>query len=114
MPKKNKPVFRVQFRYQDQLVELYAHGVSQSSMVAIVEISELIFDTRTDVLIDPSEEKIKKEFGGVKSTYIPVHLIIRIDEVEKIGANKIRPLDSKSRSGSSVAPFPSSTPPGGH
>lgn len=112
MPKKNKPVFRVQFRYQDQLVDLYAHGVSQSSMMAFVEISELIFDTRTEVLIDPSEEKIKNEFGGVKSTYIPVHAIIRIDEVEKIGTNKIRPLDSKSRPGGSVAPFPSSGTPG--
>lgn len=114
MPKKNKPVFRVQFRLHDQLVELYAHAVSQSSMMAFVEISDLIFDKKTDVLIDPSEEKIKNEFGGVKSTYIPVHSIIRIDEVEKTGTNKIRPLDSKSASGNSVAPFPSSTTPGGH
>lgn len=112
MPKKNKPVFRIQFRHQDNLVELYAHGVNQSSIMAFVEISELIFDKKTDVLIDPSEEKIKAEFGDVKSTYIPVHAIIRIDEVEKTGTNKIRPLDSKNSPGSSVSPFPSSGTPG--
>lgn len=113
MPQKSKPVFRIQFRHQDSLIDLYAHGVSQSSMMAFVEISDLIFDKKTDVLIDPSEEKIKNEFGGVKSTYIPVHTIIRIDEVEKTGSNKIRPLDSKTPSGNSIAPFPSSTTPGG-
>lgn len=112
MPKKNKPVFRVQFRHQDQLVELYAHGVSQSSMMAFIEISDLIFNNRTDVLIDPSEEKLKNMFGGVKSTYIPVHAIMRIDEVEKTGANKIRPLREGEAHGLGVAPFPAPSAPG--
>ena len=114
MPKKNKPVFRIQFSHQDNLGELDAHSVSQSSLIAFVEVSELIFDKKTDVLIDPSEEKIKAEFGDVKSTYIPVHAIIRIDEVEKTGANKIRPLDGKPSPGGSVSPFPSSGTPGAH
>jgi hypothetical protein len=112
MSTKNKPVFRIQFRHRDQLIDLYAHGVSQSSMMGFVEISGLIFNKKTDVLIDPSEEKIKAEFGGVKSTYIPVHTIIRIDEVEKTGSNKIRPLSNKESQGSSIAPFPSSSSPG--
>jgi len=111
MPTKNKPVFRIRFQHQDQLIDLYAHGVSQSSMMAFVELSELIFDTKTDVVIDPSEEKIKAEFGGVKSTYIPVHAIIRIDEVEKTGPNKIRPLDSKDSTGSRIAAFPGTSAP---
>ncbi len=112
MPAKNKPVFRIQFQHRDQLIDLYAHGVSQSSMMAFVELSDLIFNKKTDIVIDPSEEKIKAEFDGVKSTYIPVHAIIRIDEVEKTGPNKIRPLDSKESSGNRFAPFPSSSTPG--
>ena len=112
MPTKNKPVFRIQFQHRDQLIDLYAHGVSQSSMMAFVELSDLIFNKKTDIVIDPSEEKIKAEFDGVKSTYIPVHAIIRIDEVEKTGPNKIRPLDNKDSSGSRIAPFPSSSTPG--
>lgn len=112
MPTKNKPVFRVQFQHQNQIVDLYAHGVSQSSMMAFVELSDLIFDTKSDMVIDPSEEKIKAEFGDVKSTYIPVHAIIRIDEVEKTGPNKIRPLGNTATTGDRIAPFPSSSSPG--
>ena len=81
-------------------------------MMAFVELSDLIFDTKSDMLIDPSEEKIKAEFGDVKSTYIPVHAIIRIDEVEKTGPNKIRPLGNTAMAGDRIAPFPSSSSPG--
>lgn len=110
MSKKSKAVFRIKFRHQDQLVELYAHGVSQSSMMAFVEITELIFDNKTDMLIDPSEEKLKAEFGGVKSTYIPIHAIIRIDEVEETGNNKMRPLSEKETQMGTITPFPHSSP----
>lgn len=110
MAKKNKAVFRIKFRHQDQLIELYAHGVSQSSMMAFVEVNDLIFDNKTDVLIDPSEEKLKAEFGGVKSTYIPIHAIIRIDEVEKTGNNKIRPLSEHEAQAGTITPFPHSSP----
>jgi hypothetical protein len=112
MPTKNKAVFRVRFQHQDQLIDLYAHGVSQSSMMAFVELSDLIFDNKTDVVIDPSEEKIKAEFGGVKSTYIPVHAIIRIDEVKKIGPNKIRPIDKNESAGNRISRFPGASTPG--
>jgi len=111
MPKQNKAVFRIQFQHRDQLIELYAGGVSQSSMMAFIEVSELIFDQKTELLIDPSEEKIKAEFGDVKSTYIPIHSIIRIDEVIKAGSNKIRPLEKHDLAGSRISPFPGASKP---
>lgn len=83
-------------------------------MMAFVELSDLIFDNRTDVVIDPSEEKIKAEFGGVKSTYIPVHAIIRIDEVEKTGPNKIRPLNKNESAANHITRFPGTSTPGKH
>lgn len=110
MLKKNSSVFRIKFRHHDQFIELYARGVSQSSLMAFVEISELIFDNNTDVLIDPAEEKLKAEFGGVKTSYLPIHAIIRIDEVEKTGINKIRPLSKQEVQSGSITPFPHSTP----
>jgi len=74
--------------------------------MAFVELGDLIFNNKTDVVIDPSEEKIKAEFGGVKTTYIPVHAIIRIDEVNKTGPNKIRPIGDKESMLNRIAPFP--------
>jgi hypothetical protein len=55
------------------------------------------------VVIDPSEERLKDEFREVKRTYIPLHSIIRIDEVEKEGAAKI--VDIKGDAGQVVG-FP--------
>jgi len=111
MPKQNKAVFRIQFQHHDQLIELYAGAVSQSSMMAFIEISELIFDQKTELLIDPAEEKIKAEFGDVKSTYIPIHSIVRIDEVIKAGSNKIRPLEKQAFASGRVSPFPGASEP---
>ena len=53
------------------------------------------------MLVDPSEERIKSEFAGVKRTYIPLHAILRIDEVEKEGVSKISTVE-----GGNVAQFP--------
>jgi len=91
------------------MVELYARGVRSSELMGFVEISELIFDHQNDLLIDPSAEKIKAEFGDVNNTYLPLHSIIRIDEVEKTGLNKIRPLTKHDRTTGNVATFPHST-----
>ena len=110
MAKQNKAIFRVQFRHQDQLVELYAQGVNQSGLMGFIEVSGIIFDNKTDILIDPSEEKIKAEFGDVKSTYLPMQSIVRIDEVEKTGINKIRPLGKTDKPAGSITPFPYSPP----
>ena len=41
------------------------------------------------LVVDPSEEKIQTEFAGVKRTYLPLHSVIRIDEVRKSGVSKV-------------------------
>lgn len=101
MAVKNKTVFRVLFHNQNKIYELYAHEVSQASMMGFIEIGGIIFGERSKLLVDPAEEKLKSEFGDVKHTYIPHHSIIRIDEVEKEGKNKIHDSD-----GSSISVLP--------
>ena len=59
-----------------------------------------VFGERSGLLVDPAEEKLKAEFQGVKRSYIPMHAVIRIDEVENSGPARIR--DSK---GGSVTPL---------
>jgi len=104
MPRSKKHTFRIQFHNNNRIYELYAHQVSQSEMMGFIEIGQIIFGEHTKLLIDPAEEKLKLEFEGVKHTYIPHHSIIRIDEVETSGKNRI--LDSE---GSTVTSFPGST-----
>ena len=58
-----------------------------------VEIEELIFGTRSSVVLDPGEERIKSEFDGVKRSFLPMHSVLRIDEVTKRGTSKITQLE---------------------
>ena len=41
---------------------------------------------RSTVVVDPTEEKLQTEFAGVDATHIPMHSIVRIDQVAKRGA----------------------------
>jgi hypothetical protein len=104
------PIYKVIFLNQGKVYEVYAKGVSHGSLFGFVEVEELVFGTRSSVVVDPSEEKIKTEFEGVKRTYLPMHAILRIDEVDKQGTSKITNAD-----GSNVTqfPVPMYTPPGG-
>lgn len=99
-------IYKVQFHNNGQLYELYAHEVSQSNMYAFVEVAEIIFGERSNLLVDPSEEKLKGEFGQVKRTFIPMQAIIRIDEVEKEGVNKIVEQPGGGKTEGNVSSFP--------
>ena len=103
MSKSKQATFRIQFHNNNKIYELYAHEVSQSHMAGFIEIGQIIFGEHSKLLIDPAEEKLKHEFANVKHTYIPHFAVIRIDEVEKSGKNRI--LDND---GASVTHFPGS------
>ncbi len=103
MPRK-RSVFKVVFFNQGKVYEVYAKGVSQSGMYGFVEVEGLIFGERSAVLVDPAEERLKSEFEGVSRTYIPMHAVVRIDEVAKEGVAKI--TEVKEGKGGSVTPFP--------
>jgi hypothetical protein len=96
-------IFKVIFNNQGKIYEIYARNVDHGIMFGFIEVEELIFGEKTSVVVDPTEENLKTEFEGVKRTYIPMHSIIRIDEVEKEGAAKIT---EGSENGTNVMPFP--------
>jgi|SRR5690554_235668 len=96
-----KTIYKVIFHNQEQVYEVFARAIYQSDMYGFIEVEEFVFGERSQLLVDPGEEKLKGEFAGVKRSYIPMHAIIRIDEVEKEGSAKVR--DAK---GSTVTSFP--------
>lgn len=101
MNTKNKSIYRISFFNQDMTYELYARSVGESDLFGFLEVDELVFGETTQILVDPSEERLKNEFSSVKRTYIPMHSIIRIDEVDKEGVSKA--IENK---GSNISPFP--------
>ncbi|HSD73407.1 MAG TPA: DUF1820 family protein [Steroidobacteraceae bacterium] len=102
-------IFKVMFVNQGKVYEVYARKVSHGSLFGFIEVEELVFGERATVVLDPSEERIKSEFAGVKRTYLPLHCIVRIDEVRKQGVSKVSALE-----GANIAQFPSPiyAPPG--
>ncbi|MEO6079291.1 MAG: DUF1820 family protein [Steroidobacteraceae bacterium] len=82
-------IFKVLFVNQGKVYEVYARKVSHGAILGFVEIEELVFGERAGVLLDPAEERIKTEFEGVKRSFLPMHSVLRIDEVSKRGACKI-------------------------
>lgn len=104
----SNPIFRVIFYNQGQVYEVYARDIYQSEMYGFIEVEEFMFGERTSLVVDPGEEKLKGEFSGVKRSYIPMHSIVRIDEVEKSGAGKVS--DIKSSDKVAQFPFPTAAP----
>jgi len=103
-------IYKVIFASQGKVYEVYARKVSHGSLFGFVEIEELVFGERSTVVLDPGEERIKAEFEGVKRSYLPLHSVLRIDEVKKQGVSKVSNIE-----GSNVAqfPMPMYTPPTG-
>lgn len=110
MSKITKSIYRVLFITQGKLYELYARGIYQGELYGFIEVEELIFGERSSVLVNPAEERLQSEFAGVRRTFIPMHYVVRIDEVDREGVSKIRPVEG----GDNVTPFPQPlVPPGG-
>lgn len=98
-----KQLYRVSFHNQGKIYEVYAKSVSDAGMLGFVQVRGLVFGERTSVVVDPTEERLRDEFADVERTYIPMHAVIRIDQVSRSGTSKIRDADS-----ANVTPFPMS------
>ena len=105
-----KSIYRIVFHNQGKIYELYARHVSHGEMYGFVEVADLVFGERTAILVDPGEERLKNEFAGVKRTFVPLHAVVRIDQVDKEGVAKVLNAES-----ANVTPFPMPAykPPGG-
>jgi hypothetical protein len=97
-----KKIYKIVFVHQSKVYELYAKGISQGTLYGFIEIEEILFGERSSVVVDPSEESLKTEFREVVRTYVPMHAVIRIDEVEKEGTARIR---DREKGDHTVMPF---------
>ncbi len=99
-------IFKVIFFNQGKVFEIYAKSVQQGDLYGFIEVEDLIFEQSATLVVDPSAEKLRDEFAGVHRTRIPIHAVIRIDEVEKHGPGKITELAGNSN----ITPFPYMNP----
>jgi hypothetical protein len=98
-----KPLYKISFLNHGKVYELYARHVAASSLWGFTEVGELVFDVRDGVLVDPTEERLRDEFGNTRVLHLPMQSVIRIEEVERKGPAAIRDADSGEKV---VTPFP--------
>ena len=99
---KNAKLFRVAFLNHGKVYELFCTGVCTSSLLGFVEVSGLVFGEKDSVVVDPTEEKMWDEFDGVEILHLPMHSVLRVEQVRKKGKAVIRDRES----GEKVTPFP--------
>lgn len=90
----SKKLYRVRFLNEGRIFELYAREVGQGMLFGFVEVADLVWGSKSEVIIDPGEQELRNEFNGVDRLHVPMHAIVRIDEVEKGGSAKIIALHS--------------------
>ncbi|MFK3617755.1 DUF1820 family protein, partial [Coxiella burnetii] len=67
-------IYRIIFSQDEKIYEIYARYISEENLMGFIELEDLLFSEGNSVVVDPSEEKLKTEFQGVKRSYIPMHM----------------------------------------
>ncbi len=98
-----KHIYKIVFINREQVYEVYAKSVYQGDMYGFVIVEGFVFGEKSAIVLDPGEEKLRAEFEGVKRSFIPMHEIIRIDQVERQGIAKVISDKLSSNSGGNVS-----------
>ncbi len=98
-----KTVYKVTFLNHGKVYELFAGHAGTSGLWGFVEIGELMFDVRDGLVVDPTEERLRDEFGATRALHLPMQSILRIEEVDRKGTSAIRDAATGE---SVVTPFP--------
>lgn len=86
---ENARLYKIIFMNQGHMYVLYARNIYQSDLYGFIEVEDYIFGEQSQVVIDPGEERLKTEFEGVFRSYVPIHAVVRIDEVQKEGQPRV-------------------------
>ncbi len=97
---EKSPLYKVTFIQAGHLYEVFVRELVSSQLFGFIEIGQFVWDTQHTIVVDPSHERLKSEFNCVERTYLPMHSILRIDQVAEQGSAKIVDL------GDRVTPFP--------
>jgi hypothetical protein len=100
-------LYKVTFLSQGKTYELYARHVASSALWGFTEVGELVFEPQRDgLVVDPTEERLRDEFGDTTMLHLPMQSIVRIEEVARRGTLTIR----DAANGEKIMPFPIAPP----
>jgi hypothetical protein len=74
-------IYRVHFKWKDKDLTLRAKGLDMTHPY-FVSITELVFPEGKQLIIDPSEDEVKRTFGRADHIMIPFQTVQLIEEIK--------------------------------
>ena len=102
-PRMKNALYKITFHNHTKVYELYARRVAASALWGFTEVADLVFDLHEGLVVDPTEERLRDEFGATRVLHLPMQSIIRVEEVERKGQSAIRDATTGEKV---VTPFP--------
>jgi len=93
-------VYRVHFKWKEKEISLQARSLDLTHPY-FVSIKDLFFPSGSSVIINPSEDDLKREFGEVSNLMIPFQTVTLIEEMPESERARLMPfslLDRKAPS----------------
>ena len=81
-------LYRVHFKWKEKEVQLMAKSLDLTHPY-FVSIKDLIFGNGNKLIINPSEDDIRKAFSETNHLMIPFQSVILIEELEEGGKSKV-------------------------
>ena len=96
MTDKADKYYKVQFYdAKREIITFFAKKVNPSSFLGLIEVSDILF-MDSEIIINPDEEKVRLELGGVSRTFLPLNAIVRIDEIDQGRGKLLKLVTNKS------------------
>ncbi len=89
------PLFKIYFKWKEKDVELMARELDMTHPY-FVSIKDIVIPRSGSLIIDPSQDEIRKKFGDTRHVMIPFQTVSLIEEVAEPDAGG---------DGSKVMPF---------
>lgn len=92
-----KAVYRIKFVQNEKICEIYARYIAEDTLVGFIELGDLE---------GLNKNHLEKELINVSRCYVPMHTILRIDEIENSCGLTLTSKDSVDK----VHAFPNNQP----
>ena len=89
--KHRVPLYRVHFKWKEKDVELTAKSLDLTHPY-FVSIRDLVFPTEQKLVINPSEEEVRRVFGKADHLMIPFQTVSLIEELPENSEGKVMPF----------------------
>ena len=84
-------LYRVHFTWKGKEVQLTAKSLDLTHPY-FVSIKDIFFDKDQKLIINPSEEEVRRAFGGAEHLMIPFQTVSLIEEFPESATGRIRPF----------------------